>query len=237
MFQYHKLHLFNTFFKQWDYIFYLDCGITIFSNIEPIIQECKKNILLLAENIFMYDTALNKKHWHGSLCNGIYNNMQYAIEYFTFDYFIVTSSRNFFGNGMKIEDLNRLKKLKKPYIDDHLPWSEKQKEWMHSSVMNDTLLVKYFLERNQDIYYSPHEGLVLTYKGCKKITEFLENEPDIKNNIFNVDIPAEEMALQTISMNFGETFFYIGNGCCSNDPVGTNSPDSEIIKFMYKTER
>lgn len=46
MFQYHKLHLFNTFFKQWDYIFYLDCGITIFSDIEPMIQECKPNTLL-----------------------------------------------------------------------------------------------------------------------------------------------------------------------------------------------
>lgn len=46
MFQYHKLHLFNIFFKQWDYIFYLDCGITIFSDIQPIIQECKSNTLL-----------------------------------------------------------------------------------------------------------------------------------------------------------------------------------------------
>ena len=36
MFQYHKLHLFNTFFKEWKYIFYLDCGITIFSDIKLI---------------------------------------------------------------------------------------------------------------------------------------------------------------------------------------------------------
>jgi hypothetical protein len=46
LFQYHKLHLFNTFFKQWDYIFYLDCGITIFSDITPIINEVKENTLL-----------------------------------------------------------------------------------------------------------------------------------------------------------------------------------------------
>lgn len=38
-FQFHKLHLFNTFFKQWDSIFYLDCGISIFSDVSPIINE------------------------------------------------------------------------------------------------------------------------------------------------------------------------------------------------------
>ena len=45
-FQWHKLHLFNTFFKQWNYIFYIDCGITIFSDISPIINESMKNTLL-----------------------------------------------------------------------------------------------------------------------------------------------------------------------------------------------
>jgi hypothetical protein len=45
-FQWHKLHLFNIFFKQWNYIFYLDCGINIFSDISPIINTMTKNTLL-----------------------------------------------------------------------------------------------------------------------------------------------------------------------------------------------
>jgi hypothetical protein len=45
-FQWHKLHLFNTFFKQWDYIFYLDCGMTIFSDILPLLNEISENTLL-----------------------------------------------------------------------------------------------------------------------------------------------------------------------------------------------
>ncbi len=45
-FQYHKLHLFNAFFKKWNYIFYLDCGINIFSDISPIINEAAENTLL-----------------------------------------------------------------------------------------------------------------------------------------------------------------------------------------------
>jgi hypothetical protein len=38
IFQYHKLHLFNTFFKQWDYIFYIDCGISIMADIAPMLR-------------------------------------------------------------------------------------------------------------------------------------------------------------------------------------------------------
>ncbi len=45
-FQWHKLHLFNTYFKQWDYVFYLDCGITIFSDITPILNEVEEGTLL-----------------------------------------------------------------------------------------------------------------------------------------------------------------------------------------------
>jgi len=45
-FQWHKLHLFNIFFKQWDYIFYLDCGMNIFSDISPIINTNSENTLL-----------------------------------------------------------------------------------------------------------------------------------------------------------------------------------------------
>jgi len=45
-FQWHKLHLFNTFFKRWDYIFYIDCGMNIFSDISPILNEVTENTLL-----------------------------------------------------------------------------------------------------------------------------------------------------------------------------------------------
>ncbi len=44
--QFHKLHLFDTFFKKWNYIFYIDCGVTIFSDISPMINEMTENTLL-----------------------------------------------------------------------------------------------------------------------------------------------------------------------------------------------
>lgn len=46
VFQFHKLHLFSTFFKQWKTILYLDCGITIYSDVSPMINERVENILL-----------------------------------------------------------------------------------------------------------------------------------------------------------------------------------------------
>lgn len=45
-FQFHKFHLFDTYFKQWDYIFYMDCGMHIFSDIGPIIDERKPDKLI-----------------------------------------------------------------------------------------------------------------------------------------------------------------------------------------------
>jgi len=38
LFQYHKYHLFTTFFKRWDTIFYIDAGAKIFNNIHPILD-------------------------------------------------------------------------------------------------------------------------------------------------------------------------------------------------------
>jgi hypothetical protein len=41
-----KFHIFNTFFKKWNYVFYLDSGLTIFSDVSPMLAEAKANTLL-----------------------------------------------------------------------------------------------------------------------------------------------------------------------------------------------
>jgi hypothetical protein len=46
IFQYHKFYIFDTFFKQWDYIFYIDSGINIFSSLQPILDSAKPNKFL-----------------------------------------------------------------------------------------------------------------------------------------------------------------------------------------------
>lgn len=55
-FQYHKLNLFNTFFKQWDYIFYIDSGMKIYSSIMPIINARKAGKFLAHSDTYPDNT-------------------------------------------------------------------------------------------------------------------------------------------------------------------------------------
>ena len=63
-FQWHKLHLFNSFFKRWQYLFYIDCGMNILSNIQPILHEKKVN------KILAHSDAFPKYEWklHNQFC-------------------------------------------------------------------------------------------------------------------------------------------------------------------------
>ena len=85
IFQFHKLHLFNTYFKRWDYIFYIDCGITIFSDILPILNEIQDNTLLAHSDAF--PTYQRKLHNQFSKNNTEYykklsNKYNLNIDYF-----------------------------------------------------------------------------------------------------------------------------------------------------------
>ena len=61
-FQWHKLHLFNSFFKQWKYIFYLDCGMTIYSDISPMLNETTENTLLAHSDAYpSYERRLHEQ--------------------------------------------------------------------------------------------------------------------------------------------------------------------------------
>lgn len=45
-FQYHKYYVFDKYFKKWDNIFYMDSGIKIYKDINPMLKLFKKNTLL-----------------------------------------------------------------------------------------------------------------------------------------------------------------------------------------------
>jgi hypothetical protein len=84
-FQWHKMHLFNTYFKQWDYIFYLDCGMNIFSDITPILNECKENTLLAHSDAYpTYEWKLRDQFCkNNQLCyTKLSNTYNLNIDYF-----------------------------------------------------------------------------------------------------------------------------------------------------------
>jgi len=59
------------------------------------------------------------------------------------------------------------------------------------------------------------------------------------NDTFSfINSPAEEFALQTISMNLDEPIYYIGNGFWTTDKVPPNDfPFRNHMKFTYKVKR
>jgi len=211
----------------------VNCSYAIILNCNDYMyEECKNTIL--PENVYINPEIINKQRNHGSMTHGIYSNMNYALDHFDFKYFIICSSRNFFDNNMKLEDLNKVVELNS---DNHLRWKDyiaDYNEW-HWPNFSKILLFKYYRKKNKELYGSAHEGLMFTYDGCTKIISFLESNSDIKNDLFNFEGCVEEFALQSIAVNSGDSFYDIGNGCCSEEKISPNSDTN--IKFMYKVKR
>ena len=211
----------------------LTCKYAVVLNCnEYMFNECKNNEL--PEHVYVHPVPLEKRTYHGSLAEGIYNNMTYALENFTFEFFIVTSSRSMFDNNMKLDDLKKLAKMPSP---EKKPYNEEEYTNWWWPIFQGTLVFQYYKEHNLGLHTTAHEGLMFTENGCKTIMSFLENHPDIKNDIFKFSHCTEEFALQSIAVNEGDTFYYIGNGCCSEEPIGHLGPGNDLFKFMYKTQR
>jgi len=61
-FQWHKLHLFNTYFKKWNGIFYIDCGMKILDNIKPMLQiNYHKKLLAHSDAYPTYERKLSSQ--------------------------------------------------------------------------------------------------------------------------------------------------------------------------------
>jgi len=227
---------FDFLLKQLDNISkHVRCNYAVILNCNDyMFNECKSK--KLPKNVYIHPVVLNKKRFHGSLCEGVYNNMTYAIN-FKFDYFLVTSSRNMFENELTLDDLKKVIEIHKNYENNNLKnWEDKKDDW-HWPSIKDTQFLNYMLKNNKKLYQSPHEGLLFTYAGCMKIIEFLKNQSEIKGELFQLEnTPPEEYALQTIVESENEHFYYIGNGV-ENEKHGPNDPNSDVLKFMYKVNR
>jgi hypothetical protein len=84
-FQWHKLHLFNIFFKKWNYIFYIDCGMIILNDISPIIKLIEPNILLAHSDAYpRYEWKLECQFDKTNIIyfNKIINKYNLNIDYF-----------------------------------------------------------------------------------------------------------------------------------------------------------
>lgn len=61
-FQFHKFHLFSTYFKQWRRIFYLDAGIKVLNAIQPLLDCWRPNKVLAHSDAYpQYQWTLRKQ--------------------------------------------------------------------------------------------------------------------------------------------------------------------------------
>jgi len=84
-FQWHKLHLFNIFFKRWNSVFYIDCGMTILNDIYPILNTIEKNTLLAHCDAHPnYKWKLNNQFCkeNKDCYNKLINNYNLNVDYF-----------------------------------------------------------------------------------------------------------------------------------------------------------
>jgi hypothetical protein len=75
LFQYHKFHIFTPFFRQWDYIFYVDCGAKIYAPIAPILESKKPSKLVAHSDAYpsyqwrlkdQFTDTISIDQWNGS---------------------------------------------------------------------------------------------------------------------------------------------------------------------------
>lgn len=196
------------------------------------------------DNIVINKNYLEKKRFHGSLTKGIFLNMQYAINNYEFKYFIILSSRNMFYNKLTNENYNSLVK-----ISSGITYEKMNVNSWHWPSFLKTELSKYIINKNLMFSRNMHEGLTFDYISCKNIISFLNNNNDIRTNLFNWNNCVEEFALQTICINLTGYYYNIGiwpfwedNGAAFGlfPPDGDYSKNIKIFpknNFVYKTKR
>jgi hypothetical protein len=208
-------------FVKGEFMIILNCNDHMF-------QELKDHPL--PSYVRVHPEVLNKNWDHGSLTHGIYRNMCYALEHFDFLYFFILSSRTIFYNNISINDL--LQRNSK----DHTPHTNLS-GW-HWPTFTRTKLAQHYLNKSLGMYQSAHEGIAFSVNVCKNIHNMLENNVEIKEDLFHFKKCVEEFSLQTISMNECNTennefgWINIGQGADT-----WNSVPTDPTLFVYKIWR
>jgi hypothetical protein len=185
----------------------------------------------LPEYVHINPEVINKQPWSGLITKGIYSNMKYALKDFDFMYFAVLSSRNIFYNKMSCNDLIN-NNVRHPARRGLLEW--------HWPVFSKTKLAQYYLNKSMELHGSEHEGMVFTKNVCRNIHTMLENNDDIREDLFKVvGSCVEEFAFQTISMNESNSKnSQVGwiNICFAGADTSATVPTDPTM-FIYKVRR
>jgi hypothetical protein len=88
LFQYHKFYLFDTYFKRWKTVLYIDCGMTIFAPIQPFFKIAQPYKLLAHSDAYPTHVWKLKDQFNKNF-DSIYSEMLSRFD-LNIDYFQTT---------------------------------------------------------------------------------------------------------------------------------------------------
>jgi hypothetical protein len=203
-----------------------------------VILNCNKYMYCLLQNINLDNNiiinpkTIEKQRHHGSLFQGIYDNMDYVLQHYDFSFFIILSSRNIFYNEINLEKMQNLNSI---IINHNI--NKTYNDWFWPIFLK-LKLFDFCIKNNYSLCNGAHEGLVFYYSTCKDMVVFLNNNVYMRDELFNFYGCIEECAFQTMSninliiKNGKLGFKYIGHGIDTQYTIPT---DKNL--YVFKTLR
>tara|TARA_B100000242_G_C43015592_1_gene472239 strand:- start:474 stop:1205 length:732 start_codon:yes stop_codon:yes gene_type:complete len=189
------------------------------------------------ENVLINPVTIEKKRFHGSIFQGIFENLKFANTDIEYDYVIVLSARSFFFKKLDYDCVGLFYENSKCYnlrSIDFTPKTKLEKEgWpktMWQNFINSDFYL--FLQNNKfNFKKEMHEGMLLTKKNCEDIISFFDKNKDLYESIINTNNPVEEYVIQSLLLNWQNFTTCIGVWpTCESNPY---FKDKSFVRKRY----
>ena len=143
---------------------------------------------------------ITKERFHGSLLQGICENIKHAIKSsLQFDYVLVLSSRSFFRYNTNLQDLEASLGRLEPPSCPFARWSSSKTSAVYECDTIDAWHWKAFKstvigQKYDALVGGPHEGLFFPKEACTHLC-------DLDPEIFSTEMCVEEFVIQTVLKN------------------------------------
>ena len=152
-------------------------------------------------------TPINKKRFHGSITQGIVANLRLAAEQ-EFDHFLILSASSKLALPLSIRNIRAGYGMCKKHVQNSClgqlcrlshcgyirtwPHAKKNGPWLFGAFAT-TALGKHVLAQKGKLIGSRHEGLVIDRATGLKILKFLDEHPDIADDLYNTKMPLKNL--------------------------------------------
>mmetsp|Transcript_23303 Transcript_23303/g.66295 ORF Transcript_23303/g.66295 Transcript_23303/m.66295 type:complete len:342 (-) Transcript_23303:12-1037(-) len=169
--------------------------------------------------------VIEKQRFHGTLLQGIVSNLRFLAARHHFSHALVLSSRSRIEQEITLDDvqnsIDTCSRFFRERCHDtrvchmskcHSTYARNAKLW---EGFNHTLLAQHVSNNtghNPQLLGAPHESLLLESGTVRKILRFLDEHPEIEQDLYERRQAVEEFALHTLAAFVGGGFGYMGAG-------------------------